>query len=141
MFLSFSSYGKSSVAFSHTIVRHKTNTINHDININQLRNTHRAAHHKRLSAPCRCISTTHPQNPGEDPIMTQAMTVPQQIQSTKDTYSRQMAPPPGKPLFYGTIEHDVAGSSGVTIYPQRHFTEANLKEYYLLYSLFDHHTW
>ena len=73
--------------------------------------------------------------------MTQAMTVPKQIQSTKDTYSRQMAPPSGKPLFYGTIEHDVAGSSGVTIYPQRHFTDANLKEYYLLYLLFDHHTW
>ena len=48
-----------------------------------------------------------------------------------------MAPPPGKPLFYGTLVHDAAGPVGVTLYPQRHFTEAHLPEYHPLHSMFD----
>ena len=51
-----------------------------------------------------------------------------------------MAPPPGKPLFYGTLVHDAAGPAGVTLHPQRHFTEAHLAEYHPLHSMFDEHT-
>ena len=57
-----------------TIARQKTNSINHDININKLHNACRNARPKRLSAPTLCISTTTPppprgganQNPGKD---------------------------------------------------------------------------
>ena len=63
---------------------------------------------------------------GGEPIKTQTMTIPQQIQATKDIYGRQMAPPPGDSLFYDTLVHDAAGPVGVTMHPQRHFTEARL---------------
>ena len=68
------------------------------------------------------------------------MTIPQQIQTTKDTHGRQMAPPPGKPLFYGTLVHDAAGPSGVTMHHDRHFTATYLLEYHTLISMFDEHT-
>ena len=68
------------------------------------------------------------------------MTIPQQIQTTKDTHGRQIAPPSGKPLFYGTLTHDTAGPVGVTLHPDRHFTKAHLPEYHLLHSIFDEHT-
>ena len=54
------------------------------------------------------------------------MTTPKQIQATKDTYGRQMAPPPGKILFYGALVNDAAGPAGVTLHPDRHFTAAHL---------------
>ena len=79
----------------------------------------------------------HPQNPGEDPITTRAMTIPEQVQATRDTYGRQMTPPPGKALFYGTLLHDAAGPAGVAIHPNRHFTDTHLTEYHPLSSLFD----
>ena len=123
-----------------TIARQKTNSINHDININQLHNACRNARPKRLSAPTLCISTTTPPMPGGEPIKTQAMTIPQQIQATKDTYGRQMAPPPGDSLFYGTLVHDAAGPAGVTMHPHRHFTEAHLPAYHPFHSMFDMHT-
>ena len=93
-----------------------------------------------LSAPQLCIAATHPQNPGKDPLTVQAMTIPHQIQATRDTYAHQRAPPPGKPLFYGTLYHDAAGPAGVTMHPYRHFTEQHLPEYHPLYDMFDEHT-
>ena len=87
----------------HTIWRQRTDTINHNINISQLRQACQAARPRMLSAPQLCIAATHPQNPGEDPLTVQAMTIPDQIQATRNTYGRQMAPPPGDPLFYGTL--------------------------------------
>ena len=75
-----------------------------------------------LSAPQLCIAATHSQHPGEDPLTVQAMTIPDQKQATRDTYGRQMAPLPGKPLFYVTLYHDAAGSTGVTVHPHRPFT-------------------
>ena len=119
--------------FIHTIVRLKSNTINHDMNITKLRNAYRAAHPKRLLAPRLCLATTYPQNPGEDLITTQVITIPQHIQSTKYTHGRKMAPPPGTPLLFGTIAHDVTNPSGITMHPQRHFTVARLQEYHLLH--------
>ena len=68
------------------------------------------------------------------------MTIPDQIQATRDTYGRQMAQPPGKTLFYGTLSHDAIGPAGVTMYPHRHFTDAHLAEYHPLRSMFDIHT-
>ena len=68
------------------------------------------------------------------------MTTPQQIQATKDTYGHQIAPPPGDSPFYGTLVHDAAGPTGVTMHQQRHFTEAHLLAYHPLHSMFDTHT-
>ena len=48
-----------------------------------------------------------------------------------------MAPPPGKALFYATLLLDAAEPAGVTMYPHRYFTEAHLKEYHPLSSIFD----
>ena len=93
-----------------------------------------------LSASQLCIAATHPHNPGEDPLTVQAMTNPEQIQATRDTYGRQMSPPPGKPLIYGTFYHDAAGPAGVNMHPHRHFTEAHLPEYHPLSDMFDAHT-
>ena len=123
-----------------TIGRQKTCQINHDININQLHNACQNANPQRLSAPTLCLSTTIPQPPGHDPIKTTATTTPQQIQATIDTYGRQMAPPPGKPLFFGTLSHDAAGPAGVTIHPKRQFTETHLLEYHPQQSLFYKYT-
>ena len=75
-----------------------------------------------LSAPQLCIAATHSQHPGEDPLTVQAMAISDQKQATRDTYGRQMAPLPGKPLFYVTLYHDAAGSTGVTVHPHRPFT-------------------
>ena len=80
------------------------------------------------------------QNPGEPSLITRAMIIPQQIQSTKDTYGRQMAPLPGKPLLYGTLVHDAAGPVGVTLHLDHHFTAAHLQKYNPLHSMFDEHT-
>ena len=93
-----------------------------------------------MAAPQLCIAATHPRNPGQNPVTIQAMTIPDQIQATRDTYGRQMVPPPGKALFYGTLSHDAAGPAGVTMHPQRHFTEAHLAEYHPLHTMFDSHT-
>ena len=68
------------------------------------------------------------------------MTIPQQIQATKDTHGRQMAPPPNKPFSYGTLVYDFAGPTGVILQPDRHFTKVNLPEYHPLRSMFDEHT-
>ena len=51
-----------------------------------------------------------------------------------------MAPPPGKALFYGTLSHDAAGPTGVTMHLHRYFTQAHLAEYHPLSSMFDQHT-
>lgn len=61
------------------------------------------------------IAATHPQNHGEDPITTQAMTIPEQIKATKNTYSRKMSPPPDKVLFCGTLSRDATGLSDVNM--------------------------
>ena len=50
-----------------------------------------------------------------------------------------MAPPPGKPLFYGTLYHDAAGPAGVIMIPHRHFIEKNLPEYHPLSDMFEEH--
>ena len=125
---------------STTIGRQRTDTINHNINISQIRRACQAARPRVMAAPQLCIAATHPRNPGQNPVTIQAMTIPDQIQATRDTYGRQMAPPPGKALFYGTLSHDAAGPAGVTMHPQRHFTEAHLAEYHPLHTMFDSHT-
>ena len=51
-----------------------------------------------------------------------------------------MAPLPGKPLFYVTLYHDAAESTGVTMHPHRHFTEKHQSEYHPLSDMFDEHT-
>ena len=56
-----------------TIMRQRTDTTNHDINIAQLRHACQTARPRILSTPQLCIVATYLQNPGEDPIMTQAM--------------------------------------------------------------------
>ena len=81
--------------FLRTIVKHRTETINHDININRLRKACQAARSLQFSAPQLCIASTTPQSLGETPFTTRAMPIPQQIQATKETYDRQMGPPPG----------------------------------------------
>ena len=93
-----------------------------------------------LSTPQLCIAATYPQNPVEDPLTVQAMTIPDQIQATHDTYGRQMDPPSGKPLFHGTLYHNATDSTGVTLHPHRHFTAAHLLEYYPLSDIFDDYT-
>lgn len=79
-------------------------------------------------------------NPGQNPITTRAMTIPEQIQATRDTCGRQMAPPSGKSLFNGTLSHNATGPTGDTMYPNRHFTPVNLREYHPLSSFFDANT-
>ena len=116
-----------------TIGRQRTDTINHNINISQLRRAYQAARPRMLSAPQLCIAATHPQNPGEDPLTVQAMTIPDQIRVTRDTYGQQMAPPPGKPLFYGALYHDAAGPTGVNMHPHRHFSQKNTSRNTTLY--------
>ena len=123
-----------------TIAKQCTDTINHDIKINRIRHACKAAHPKHLSAPQLCIASTIPQNTGEPPITTRDMTILEQIQVTKVTYGHQMAPPPSKPLFYGTLVHDAAGPAGIDLHPDRHFTEAHLPVYHPLHSMFDEHT-
>ena len=123
-----------------TIGRQHTDTINHDINISQIRRACQAARPRIMSAPQLYIAATHPQPPGNDPITVQAMIIPEQIQAMRDTCGRQMVPPPGKALFYGTLSHDASGSDGVTMHPHKHFTEAHLAEYHPLSSMFDNHT-
>ena len=86
-----------------------------------------------LSAPQLCIAATHPQNPGEDPLTVQAMTIPDQIRVTRDTYGQQMVPPPGKPLLYGALYHDAAGPTGVNMHPHRHFSQKNTSRNTTLY--------
>ena len=71
-----------------TIGRQRTDTINHDININQIRRASQAARPRIMSAPQLCIAATHPQPPGKDPITVQTMTIPEQIQAMRDTYGR-----------------------------------------------------
>ena len=122
------------------IAKHHTDTINHDININRIRHACQSACPKHLFAPQLCIASTIPQNPGELSITTRVMTIPQQIQATKDTHGRQMAPPPNKPLLYGTLVYDFAGPTGVILQPDRHFTKVHLPEYHPLRSMFDEHT-
>ena len=124
----------------HTIGRQRTDTINHNVNISQLRRACQTTRPRMLSALQLCIAPTHPQSPGEDPLTVQIMTISDQIQATRDTYGRQIAPPPGKPLFYGTLYHDAAGPVGVTIHPLQQFTEAHLLEYHPLSEMFDEHT-
>ena len=68
------------------------------------------------------------------------MTIPDQIQATRDTDGRQMELPPGKVSFYGVLSLDVAGPAGVMMHPYRHFTVVQLQEYNPLNSLFDTHT-
>ena len=52
------------------IIRQKPNSINHDININKLRNACRNARPKKLIDPTLCIFTTIPQKLGEDQTKT-----------------------------------------------------------------------
>ena len=122
-----------------TIERQHTDTINHYININQLRNACLAARLRRL-APQLYIDSTRPQNPGVASIMTQAMNIPQHIQTATYTYGHQIAPPPSKSLFFGMLMHDATSPTGVIMYPKRYSTEAYLPEYHPLHSMFDRHT-
>ena len=95
-----------------TIIRYRTETINHDININRLRNACRAARPLRIPAQQLRILSTTPQILGENLLTTRSMTISQQIQATQDTYGHQMVPPPNTSLFYGTLVHDIARPAG-----------------------------
>ena len=68
------------------------------------------------------------------------MTIPEQIQPTKDMYGRQTAPLSGKALYSGTLLHDAVGPFGVKMHPYRHFTEAYLLEYHPLHSMINTRT-
>ena len=126
--------------FIRTIMRQQTYTINHDININQLRKVCQVVRSRIMSGPQLCITVIYPQNPGEDPIITQVTTIIEQIQATKSTYGRQMAPPPGMALFYGTISHDATVPAGITTHPNRYFNDVYLPKYHSLHSMFDTYT-
>ena len=108
-----------------TIIRYRTETINHDININRLRNACRAARPLRIPAQQLRILSTTPQILGENLLTTRSMTISQQIQATQDTYGHQMVPPPNTSLFYGTLVHDIARPAGVTMYLHRPQTKGH----------------
>ena len=116
-----------------TIMRQHTDTIKHDINIDQLRRAYQDTRPSILSTPQLFISATYPQYPGGYLITTQVMTIPEQIQATKNVYGRQMAPPLGNTLFYSTLSHNTAA---LTPTPHRSTPTRVLP----LHSIFDTHT-
>lgn len=109
------------------------------MNISRLRRAYQATRSRIISAPQLCIAAIHPQISGEDPITTHTMTIPEQIQTTRDTPDRKMERLSGNALFYGALSLDATGPVGVTMHPHRHFTETPLLEYHPVHSLFDTH--
>ena len=74
-------------------------------------------------------SLTPPESYGDKPLRPRAITLYEQLQATADVHNKQMHPPPGKALFFADIKSDNAGTSGITLHPDRTFTKDDLESY------------